>query len=104
MTDLEPIGELRPATGNEWHHSNRLTCRACGYGFDAAADAAKSGAKPEDGSFSVCFSCGEVSVFANGPLGLSIREPTVQELAEFARDHGRVAQALHRFRAQRSDP
>lgn len=82
-----------------------VSCRACGYRFDSVSQSGDVCRVPSDGDFSVCFRCGEVSVFVVGPLGIGVREPTLAELAEFSADREatRTVQSIHEFWARRGE-
>lgn len=80
---------------------NVFHCRMCGYKADASTSLFRPDAVPTSGAFSVCLNCGEVSVYEIGPLGVAVREPTLDELAEFTADHPGVVQTMIAFNAQR---
>lgn len=85
--------------GEHWRH-NAVTCRACGYRITGATSITDDdGDGPESGAFSVCLRCGEVAVYEISVFGVSLREATMDELAEFGRCHGDKLQRLHLFRA-----
>lgn len=94
-------------TGEENHYGhNRLHCRVCGKGINCASPAPgrPDTGPPQDGAFSICLYCGEVSVYERGPFGVLMREPSMDELAEFNRDHSDVAALRAQYIAQREDP
>ncbi len=85
-----------------------LHCRACGHGIDAAtAGVRHDGPRniPITGDYSVCFRCGEVSVYVIGPLGVALREPTGAELTEFAAHPANTesVREIHQFWANRNN-
>jgi hypothetical protein len=82
------------------YRHNALHCRVCGTRLDAATGVNTNG-YPDDGSFTVCFYCGELSCYVVGPFGVAMREPTMDEMAEFHRDYAEVATQLAQYRAQR---
>lgn len=94
---------LAPVEDGVWSLGSRLVCRVCGYTQTALGVTTRPTGTdecPSDGDFSVCFGCGEVSVIATGPLGVALREPTGEDLAEFAcAGHGDTVRRLHRFNA-----
>jgi hypothetical protein len=83
-----------------------LHCPACGTPCDAAGVTGDIAPTPTDGDYSICFRCGEVNIYVIGPFGVSIREATTAELAEFARhpDNTRTVRALHEFWATHPGP
>jgi hypothetical protein len=84
-----------------------MVCAACGYAADALGHTTNSPADhsgPSAGDYSICFSCGEVSVIELHPLlGAQLRKATVAELAEFSRDPANIeaVRRLHRFNHDR---
>lgn len=105
MTNPRPLGALRPQPDDPavLRHDRLPPCPVCAYRPDAIS-LAEGGATcptPSDGDYSLCFNCGEVSVYTAGPLGLAVRAATTDELARFNREHGHVARGLARFNAQR---
>jgi hypothetical protein len=46
----------------------------------------KGVADPSAGDVAICWRCGEISVFTDGPLGLAQRKPTSAELEEILAD------------------
>jgi hypothetical protein len=92
---------LTPQPGHDdvWRHGS-LSCSACGYRFDGTGSLVSGDQRaPDDGDFTICFRCGEVMVYVIGALGVSVREPSTTELAEFARIPGATAEVrrLHEF-------
>lgn len=61
------------------HHEMKTVCPHCGYRHDAAAAVDDDERGPEDGNLSLCFECGEWSVFEDGNL----RKPTDAEYLDF---------------------
>ena len=58
-------GPLRPVGGDAWRQPGRMSCGACGYAPDALGHHEKDPVDPrapQDGDWSICFRCGEVSV------------------------------------------
>jgi hypothetical protein len=85
---------IRPQPGHPGTYRHRgLSCLACGKYVDAMTNTDPGGRQGCDGDFMVCVGCGVVSVLVVGALGLAFREPSADELAEFARDFGHVAAA-----------
>jgi hypothetical protein len=82
----------------------KLNCRACGNGIDAAGVTGPVAPDPTDGDYSICFRCGEVSIYTIGPLGVALREPTGAELAEFSSnpDNTRLVRTIHRYWASKA--
>jgi hypothetical protein len=81
----------------------KLHCPACGCGQNAAARPDRSpGPGPSDGDYSICFRCGEVSVYTVSPLGVALREATSAELVEFAAnpDNTRAVRDIHAYWAR----
>lgn len=78
-----------------------LNCRVCGSVLDAASRV-QDAVEPYDGAASICFNCGEVSIFVIGAFGVALREPTTQELAELASDpeYREMRALLSQYRAQ----
>lgn len=76
-------------------------CRVCAHPNDAVREGYGGDAVPRTGDVSVCWRCGEVSVFEIGAFGMVLREPTLDELADFGRDHGDHARRLRDVRANR---
>ncbi len=67
----------------EFRH-NSVTCRTCHIQLDAGTNRFEGGTA-KDGNVSLCMGCGEVSIYVLSPLGLlSLREPTLDELASIA--------------------
>lgn len=89
---------IRPQPGRPgvYRHEG-VSCRACGKVVDALTNTDPGGRQARDGDFIVCAACGVVSVLVIGALGVAFREPTAEELAEFAVDHGHVAAAPHEY-------
>jgi hypothetical protein len=83
-----------------WMH-NPVICQVCGYTITGATNVNGDGVDdgPQTGTFSVCLKCGEVSVYQVSVFGVSLREATMDELAEFMRAHGDKIARLHRYRA-----
>src|SRR5881394_3570008 len=61
---------------------------------------------PDDGDYAVCFCCGDVGVYMVGPLGVTIREATTVEVAEFAANpaNTELVRTLHQYWANHPDP
>jgi hypothetical protein len=104
---MRVTGPLRPVDDGVWRGPRKVNCRACGYPMDALGERAPNlpdTRAPEDGDYAICFRCGEVSVVVMHPLlGVTLREPTGAELAEFARnpDYTAAVRRLHRFHGGR---
>jgi hypothetical protein len=84
------------------HEHRPIVCRACGYHLDTASGLPGSAPrKPSNNSFSLCFNCGEVSVYVveDGEV-IAMREPNFVELEIFNRKFGDVARQRAAFRAQ----
>jgi hypothetical protein len=79
----------------------RSPCRVCGYEMDSASETpGNTRGKPEADDFGLCLRCGALSVYTG--IGLTQREPTAEEAAEFAASpdasvqrHIRRANPLH---------
>ncbi len=82
---------------------NKVPCRICGTTHDAATSMGRA-AWPDSGSFSVCVTCGEISVFEVSALGqVALREATLAEVRDFTRDHPDAVQRIIALNAMRRD-
>jgi len=86
----------QPGHPDVYRHET-LPCPACGRPNNSAKRAQGKPQSPGDGDWSICFGCGEVSVYAVGSFGVALREATGQELREFADnpDNTRLVRDLH---------
>lgn len=64
------------------HHHDPVACPGCGQRQDGAMRPDTTTA-PSDGDWSICVTCGEVSVYVVGALGVGLREASLEELVEF---------------------
>lgn len=81
---------------------NTVTCSCCGAQNNWSAGLT-GGRRPQSGDRAVCVTCGEISVFVVGPLGMVLREATLDELAETVSKHGDLLRTFHVYRAQRPE-
>lgn len=56
---------------------------------------------PTPGDFILCFYCQQPSVWIVECLGSGLRKTTPEELAEFAVEHGQIAEDLRKFHEKR---
>jgi predicted RNA-binding Zn-ribbon protein involved in translation (DUF1610 family) len=66
----------------ETHLDHR--CPHCGRANDTSSS--REDAVPKHGDVSICWGCGGVAIFEDGPFGMSSRLPTDEELANVMRD------------------
>ncbi len=91
----------RYTAGQTLQHKNTFACSVCGAPNDHTTGITGKGG-PKTGMVSMCFTCGELSIFQVSPLGIiSLREPTTEELASIHREHGEMLAWMTRFRAER---
>jgi hypothetical protein len=63
------------------------SCWRCGYVFDAVTAAYGDDDRlPTAGAVSICIDCGAVGLYADGPTGLVVRQPTDAEHADLLDD------------------
>lgn len=76
-------------------------CPLCSAPQDAASSGDGGAAFPHAGDYSLCISCGGLSIFSG--VGVNRRRPTIQEIAAFSSDPARVriAAELREFAEQR---
>lgn len=83
------------------HGHPPVPCPACGQVMDAAQSVSLWHWKPPvDSDWSVCFECGEVSIYVVGDFGVALRTPTLEELVVFNEEHPGIVQQLHLFNSQ----
>lgn len=64
-------------------------CPYCGYCHDRTSEPFKAvDVIVNDGDISLCFRCGEISVFKRNSKGFAIEKPTDEELASFEKEEG----------------
>lgn len=83
---------------------NPVRCLSCQTRLEMATGYSERTEGPQDGNFSVCFSCGEVSIFVITDGRIALREATLFELLTFNKLHGPVARELTQLRYLRSNP
>lgn len=59
-----------------------IRCFSCGSRNDAH-DGSRPGDQPRPGDADLCWYCGALGVYEDGPLGLRVVEPDEAQLAEF---------------------
>lgn len=60
-----------------------IECPGCGVVNDGALDPSNSDAWPSEGSLSLCWNCGHLSIFTGSGTSLSVRPPTEEEKQEY---------------------